>query len=124
MGIFETTGRHVDRNVKEAQRIGRGTVRDARDAELAAHAEIRALLIELEDSLHHGDDADLAALRERLGSQMELVRARFEEAQDNLRSRWVAAISATEQRIARQPWEALGAVAGVAFLLGVIVARS
>lgn len=124
MGIFEKAGRNLDQNVDQAKRTGRHLVRNARGVEFDTHAEIRSLLDQLEASLREGRDSDVAALRERLGSQLAQARSLFDDAQDTVRARFVSAVSATEQQIQRRPWETLGAVASIAFLLGILATRA
>jgi len=40
-----------------------------------------------------------------------------------VRARIDSAVSATEDHIHQRPWETVGAVAGIAFLLGIIAGR-
>jgi ElaB/YqjD/DUF883 family membrane-anchored ribosome-binding protein len=123
MATFEQAGRDIDSDVADAKRAGRRVARNVRIAGNNASDDVRALLDELDDSLRNGKDTDIEALRTRLGAQLARARAVFDDAQDTVRDRLQLAIAATEDRIQDRPWETLGAVAGIAFLLGVIAGR-
>ena len=123
MSNFEQAGRDIDDNVADAKRAGRRVARNVRVAGRDAGDDVRALLDDLDNSLRNGSDTDVDALRLRLGDQLAKSRAMFEDAQDNVRDRFQSAVAATEDRIQDRPWETLGAVAGIAFLLGVIAGR-
>jgi ElaB/YqjD/DUF883 family membrane-anchored ribosome-binding protein len=123
MGIFEKAGREVDENVDDARRTGRRVLRHARSAGIDASAEVRALIDQLDDSLRNGNDTDVEVLRKRLQEQISQARSILDDAGNTVRARLEYAVSATEDRIHQRPWETVAAVAGVAFLLGVIAAR-
>jgi ElaB/YqjD/DUF883 family membrane-anchored ribosome-binding protein len=123
MATFEQTSRNLDDSMEDVKRTGRRVARNVRVAGEASSQDIRALLDELDDSLRSGTDTDIDALRARLTEQLANARTVFDDAQDNVRDRVRTAVAMTEDRIQDRPWESVGIVAGIAFLVGVIVGR-
>jgi len=123
MGIFEKTGRQLDGNIDEAKHMGRRTLHTMRGAAADASAQVRVLIDELDDSLRDGTDTDIEALRARLRAQLSQARSALDDAGNSVRARIDSAVSATEDHIHQRPWETVGAVAGIAFLLGIIAGR-
>jgi ElaB/YqjD/DUF883 family membrane-anchored ribosome-binding protein len=63
------------------------------------------------------------AVRERLRTHIDSLRAALGDAQQVAQRGYRSATLQTERYVRRKPWQALGAAAGVGYLLGVLVAR-
>ncbi|CAB3771242.1 DUF883 family protein [Paraburkholderia humisilvae] len=63
------------------------------------------------------------ALRERLRAHVDTLRAALADAQVAAQRGYRSVTVQTERYVRHNPWQALGAAAGVGFLLGVLVAR-
>jgi len=108
------TGRRTGRNLKAT---GRQFKQDAGD-------NLRDLLDSLETSLRDGNDGDVEALRARLRTQLDDARDTLGDAADTANNFVRETIDTAEEYVQVRPWQALGMVAGAAFLLGVIVGRN
>jgi len=78
---------------------------------------------ELEATLSDSSATDLEALKARLGDQLQATRQSLRDASDNAHDLMRETLDCTEEYIHARPWQAVGLVAGAAFLLGVIVGR-
>ena len=123
MGALNKTGDKIEDAVHETARTGRRFARRVSQAGDAAGADIRALLKDLEGSLKASKDDDVAALRARLESRLADARATFDDTQSTFRGKIGAAVTTTDEYVRGRPWETIGAAAGIAFLLGIIIGR-
>ena len=78
---------------------------------------------ELEATLNDKEATDLEALRARLSEQLDATRRSLRDASDNATDLMRETIDCTEEYIHARPWQAIGLVAGAAFLFGVVVGR-
>lgn len=78
---------------------------------------------DLEATLSDASATDLDALKARLADQLRDTRSSLRDASDSAHDMVRETIDCTEQYIHARPWQAVGLVAGAAFLFGVIVGR-
>ncbi|MCW0206852.1 MAG: DUF883 domain-containing protein [Achromobacter sp.] len=78
---------------------------------------------ELEATLNDKEATDLEALRSRLSDQLRATRRSLRDASDNASDLMRETLDCTEEYIHARPWQAIGLVAGAAFLFGVVVGR-
>ncbi len=65
----------------------------------------------------------LADVRARLGARLERTRADLGAIEAQLLAKGKEAARATDQYVHDNPWKAIGASAGIAFLLGLLIGR-
>lgn len=71
-----------------------------------------------------GDTSDASPeFRRTLAANLKLAKARLREAEEAVVTKTRVAARATDQYVHEHPWKAIGAAAGVAFLLGLLVSR-
>lgn len=68
-------------------------------------------------------DAQLDALRERLGRQVEEIRTQLDAFEDRAAEQARAAVRATDAAVRDHPYGAMGIAAAIGLLVGVLVAR-
>lgn len=78
---------------------------------------------DLEATLGDATSTDLEALKARLADQLHDARSSLRDASDTAHDMVRETLDCTEQYIHARPWQAVGLVAGAAFLFGVIVGR-
>jgi ElaB/YqjD/DUF883 family membrane-anchored ribosome-binding protein len=78
---------------------------------------------ELEATLNDKESTDLEALKLRLAEQLRATRRNLRDASDNAGDLMRETLDCTEEYIHARPWQAIGLVAGAAFLFGVVVGR-
>jgi ElaB/YqjD/DUF883 family membrane-anchored ribosome-binding protein len=108
----------------EAARTGRRFAHRASQVGDSTAADVRALLKDIEAALKEGKDDDVDTLRSRLESRIADARATFDDAQWTILGKLGAAASTTDYYVRGRPWETIGAAAGIAFLLGIIIGRT
>lgn len=89
-------------------------------------ADLKAIAADAEELLRLTADQagdKLVGVRERLGESLGNARAILGDGQDRLVARGKAAAAATDDYVHDNPWRAIGAAAGVAFLLGLLIGR-
>jgi len=89
-------------------------------------ADVRIVLADAEDLLRAtasmtGDKA--TELRERAAESIKRAKVRLQDAQDAAAERTKAMAHATDDYVHEHPWQAVGAAAGIGFLLGLLVGR-
>ena len=89
-------------------------------------AEFKALIEDTEKLLQHaaslaGDQAD--ELRQQIQLNLQRARSTLAQSGDALRQRGDAVRQAGETYVQQNPWQALGIVAGVGVLLGLLLGR-
>ncbi|RSF00619.1 DUF883 family protein [Achromobacter aegrifaciens] len=87
----------------------------------ARHPE--AWIDDLEATLSDASATDLEALKARLSEQLHATRRSLRDASDHAGDLMRETIDCTEEYIHARPWQAIGWVAGAAFLFGVVVGR-
>ncbi|RFU46508.1 YqjD family protein [Paraburkholderia sp. DHOC27] len=127
MAFTDDAQRKLDRGFSEAKRTGRRAARNvrvgARDLQDDAASEARALLDRLDKSLRDNSDVDVAALRKRLQAQLNDARGSFGDAADSTVDQVRETVAMAAEFARERPWQAIGVVAGVAFLVGALVGR-
>jgi len=78
---------------------------------------------DIEATLRDADPSDLDALKARLSEQLTATRRSLRDASDNASVLMRETLVCTEEYIHARPWQAIGLVAGAAFLFGVVVGR-
>ncbi|MFY0479784.1 ElaB/YgaM/YqjD family protein [Achromobacter marplatensis] len=79
---------------------------------------------EIEATLRDADPTtDLDALKTRLSEQLTATRRSLRDASENAGDLMRETLDCTEEYIHARPWQAIGLVAGAAFLFGVVVGR-
>lgn len=91
------------------------------------HKQTSQLLDEFGATLDDNAAQDIDALKARLREQLATARTALNEAAGSansyLRGSVDCAIDCTQEYVETKPWQAVGYAAGIAFLLGIIVAR-
>ena len=89
-------------------------------------ADLKLLATDAEELLRltAGQAGDkVSEVRARLGEQLEQVKVRVGGLEDELLERGRQVADATDSYVRDNPWKAVGAVGGVAFLLGLLIGR-
>lgn len=88
-------------------------------------ADVRSVLNSTEELLALAGDENGASheFKHKLAANLKLAKARLMEAEEAVVTKAKAAAKATDQYVHENPWKSIGAVAGVAFLLGLLVSR-
>jgi ElaB/YqjD/DUF883 family membrane-anchored ribosome-binding protein len=88
--------------------------------------DFRTLIADTEELLRASaslSEEGVAALRERVQAQLELVKGRLAEAQSSATARARAACANTDRYVHERPWQAVAAGAAAGFVFGVLLAR-
>jgi ElaB/YqjD/DUF883 family membrane-anchored ribosome-binding protein len=123
MGLF-TTRSMLDRNLNGAAEIGQRAVRGASDAVDSASAQLRSLLDELDSSIRDAKDIDVGQLRKDLQGKLRAARAQFDGSSSVIADKFTDAAGYADEFVHDKPWHTLGAVAGLALLVGFLAGRS
>ncbi|WP_251865059.1 DUF883 domain-containing protein [Achromobacter sp. Marseille-Q4962] len=78
---------------------------------------------DLEETLRDPANADIDALKARLSDQLQATRQSLRAASETANDLVRETLDCTEEYIQARPWQAVGLVAGAAFLFGVLVGR-
>jgi ElaB/YqjD/DUF883 family membrane-anchored ribosome-binding protein len=122
MGLF--TRSTLDSKINGAANIGQRAVRGASDAVDTASDQLRSLLDDLEGSLQNGKDFDADKLRKELQSRLKSARSQMNGAGSVLADRFGDAAGYADDFVHDKPWHTLGAVAGLALLVGFLAGRT
>jgi ElaB protein len=127
MAFTDDAERKIDRGVADAKRAARHTAHKVRagaqDLQRDAAREARSLLDQLDKSLRDNSDVDVAALRKRLQAQLDEARGVFGDAADSAADQVRETVARAADFARERPWQAIGVVAGLAFLVGAVVGR-
>jgi len=128
MESIDRAGREINQGMEDVKRTGAQAADEMRDTgRRLRHGlkdDIGRLLDELDQILRSdGAAGDVHALRARLEDRIANARTALDNASDTATGMVYEAIDCAEEYVHTRPWHALGTVAGVAFLLGMIVAR-
>ncbi|APC18337.1 hypothetical protein BLL42_22390 [Pseudomonas frederiksbergensis] len=88
--------------------------------------DFQTLVSDTERLLEHtatlaGDQAD--ELRNQIHESLLRARETLQLTEDSMRERGTAAVTATEDYVQANPWQAVGIAAGVGFLIGLLATR-
>ncbi len=122
MGLF--TRSTLDVKINGAANIGQRAVRSASDAVDSASNQLRSLLDDLEGSIKDGKDYDADKLRKELQSKLKFARSQMNDAGSAISGRLNDAAGYADEFVHDKPWHTLGAVAGLALLVGFLASRT
>jgi ElaB/YqjD/DUF883 family membrane-anchored ribosome-binding protein len=122
MGLF--TRSTLDSKINGAADLGQRAARGASDAVDTASDQLRSLLDDLESSLSSGKDFDADKLRKELQSKLKTARSQMNGASQAFVGRFNDAAGYADEFVHDKPWHTLGAVAGLALLVGFLAGRS
>jgi len=105
-------------------RRARRMARHGREAAQDIGGELRVLLSELEGLLSDGASADAAALRARIGDQIDSARARLNATPAVVRERAAAAFDDADAYLHDKPWRTIAIVGGLALFAGILLSRA
>src|ERR1700744_170224 len=116
MGLF--TRSTLDSNINGATKIGQRAVRGASDAVGTASEQLRGLLDDLDSSISNAKDIDVSQLRKDLQGKLKAARAQFDGSSSAIADKFTDAAGYADEFLHDKPWHTLGAVAGLALLVG------
>jgi ElaB/YqjD/DUF883 family membrane-anchored ribosome-binding protein len=122
MGLF--TRSTLDSTINDAANVGQRAVRGASAVVDSASAQLRGLLDDLDSSIRDAKDIDADKLRRDLQAKLKTARAQFDGSSSAIAGRLNDAAGYADEFVHDKPWHTLGAVAGVALLLGFLAGRS
>jgi ElaB/YqjD/DUF883 family membrane-anchored ribosome-binding protein len=122
MGLF--TRSTLDSKINGAADVGQRAVRGASDAVDSASSQLRSLLDDLESSISGARDIDADKLRKELQSRLKTARSQMNGAGTALTGRLNDAAGYADEFVHDKPWHTLGAVAGLALLVGYLAGRA
>lgn len=98
----------------------------AKTAQEILMEDFQTLVSDTERLLEHtatlaGDQAD--ELRNQIRESLQRARETLQLTEDSLRQRGQAAVTATQDYVQANPWQAVGIAAGVGFLIGLLTTR-
>jgi ElaB/YqjD/DUF883 family membrane-anchored ribosome-binding protein len=122
MGLF--TRSTLDSRINGAADLGQRAVRGASDAVDSASGQLRSLLDDLESSILNAKDIDADKLRKELQSKLKSARSQMNGASGVLADKLGDAAGYADDFVHDKPWHTLGAVAGLALLVGYLAGRA
>ncbi|SAK79276.1 membrane protein [Caballeronia pedi] len=122
MGLF--TRSTLDSKINGAADLGQRAVRGASDAVDSASGQLRSLLDDLESSILNAKDIDADKLRKELQSKLKTARSQMNGASGAIAGRLGDAAGYADDFVHDRPWHTLGAVAGLALLVGYLAGRA
>ncbi|WP_250451817.1 DUF883 domain-containing protein [Caballeronia sp. ATUFL_M2_KS44] len=122
MGLF--TRSTLESKINGAADVGQRAVRGAGDVVDSASDQLRSLLDDLESSLQGAKDIDADKLRKQLQSKLKYARSQMDGAGSAISGRIGDAAGYADDFVHDKPWHTLGAVAGLALLVGFLAGRS
>ncbi|PAJ79021.1 DUF883 family protein [Burkholderia ubonensis] len=127
MALTDSLEHKLDRGLSDirrtGRRMGRSTRSAARNLNADAQDDLRELVNELEDLLKNDGDGDIAALRKRVQSRLDEARSTLDVASHSAAARLRDSAERVSQVVHDNPWQTAGAVAGLAFVAGLLLAR-
>jgi ElaB/YqjD/DUF883 family membrane-anchored ribosome-binding protein len=122
MGLF--TRSTLDSKINGAADLGQRAVRGASDAVDSASGQLRSLLDDLESSIQNAKDIDADKLRKELQSKLKIARSQMNGAGGAITGKLYDAAGYADEFVHDKPWHTLGAVAGLALLIGYLAGRA
>lgn len=89
-------------------------------------SDVRSVLNSTEELLASaGEEGGETAreLKRKVAANLKLAKVRLLDAQEAVEMKAKAAAKATDEYVHENPWKSIGAAAGIAFLLGLLVSR-
>ena len=122
MGLF--TRSTLDSKINGAADLGERAVRGASDAVDSASSQLRSLLDDLESSIQGAKDIDADKLRRELQSKLKSARSQMNGASGAIAGKLGDAAGYADDFVHDKPWHTLGAIAGLALLVGYLAGRA
>lgn len=122
MGLF--TRSTLDSKINGAADLGARAARGAGEAVDTASSQLRSLLDELDSSIRDAKDVDADKLRKDLQAKLKSVRSQIDGAGSAISGRLGDAAGYADEFVHDKPWHTLGAVAGLALLVGYLAGRA
>ncbi|WP_250476811.1 YqjD family protein [Caballeronia sp. INML1] len=122
MGLF--TRSTLDSKINGAADLGQRAVRGASDAVDSASGQLRSLLDDLESSIQNAKDIDADKLRKELQSKLKIARSQMNGAGGAITGKLNDVAGYADEFVHDKPWHTLGAVAGLALLIGYLAGRA
>ncbi|SAL62771.1 membrane protein [Caballeronia terrestris] len=122
MGLF--TRSTLDSKINGAADLGQRAVSGASDAVDSASSQLRSLLDDLDSSIRDAKDLDADKLRKELQAKLKTVRSQMDGAGSAVTAKLNDAAGYADEFVHDKPWHTLGAVAGLALLVGFLAGRS
>ncbi|SAK40287.1 DUF883 family protein [Caballeronia ptereochthonis] len=122
MGLF--TRSTLDSKINGAANLGERAVRGASDAVDSASSQLRSLLDDLESSIQGAKDIDADKLRKDLQAKLKSARSQMNGASGVFAGKLGDAAGYADDFVHDKPWHTLGAVAGLALLVGFLAGRA
>lgn len=89
-------------------------------------ADLKQMIADAEELLQataHQTEGKVADLRSRISDNLRSARSKLADAEQALESKARDAAKATDNYVHENPWKSIGAVAGIALLVGVLIGR-
>ncbi|MBX3684533.1 MAG: DUF883 domain-containing protein [Rhodocyclaceae bacterium] len=89
-------------------------------------SDLKAVIVDTEEllKLTAGQAGDkLTDVRSRLGDRLGVAKGRLTELEEEVLARGKVVAKATDDYVHENPWRAIGAAAGITFLLGLLIGR-
>jgi len=124
MGLFKSKNeRLVDDTVRQTRKFG-STLADRTSAVIDdGSSRLKSLIDELEATLK-SNDLDAASLSSNLRGKLDKVRSSVSDRSVTLSKDFNEALGTADEFAHQKPWQVIGAVAGVALIIGFLAGRS
>ncbi len=123
MALTDTAEYKLDRGLSEVRRTGRHVARTTRTAANDIHADLRALVDELEALLKQDGGGDTATLQQRVQDRLADARRSLDHASRAATGTLRDSAGRVSQVVQDNPWKTAGVVAGLALVAGALLSR-
>ncbi|CAN0626950.1 ElaB protein [Burkholderia multivorans] len=123
MALTDTVEHKLDRGLSEVRRTGRHVARTTRTAATDIHADLRALVDELEALLKRDGSGDTATLQQRVQDRLAEARHSLDQASHAATGKLRDSAGRASQIVRDNPWKTAGVVAGLALVAGALLSR-
>ncbi len=123
MALTDTGEYKLDRGLSEVRRTGRHVARTTRTAANDIHADLRALVDELEALLKQDGGGDTATLQQRVQDRLADARRSLDHASHAATGTLRDSAGRVSQVVRDNPWKTAGVVAGLALVAGALLSR-
>jgi ElaB/YqjD/DUF883 family membrane-anchored ribosome-binding protein len=124
MGLFKSKGeRMADDAIAQTRKFG-GVVADRTSSVIDdGSSRLKSLIDELESTLK-SSDLDASSLRASLRGKLDKVRSGVSDRSAMLSQDFGEALGTADDYAHEKPWQIIGAVAGIALVIGFLAGRS
>ena len=123
MALTDTVEYKLDRGLSEVRHTGRHVARTTRTAANDIHADLRALVDELEALLKQDGGGDTATLQQRVQDRLAEARRSLDQASQAATGKLRDSADRVSQVVRDNPWKTAGVVAGLALAAGALLSR-